>query len=213
VLVGRGLEILLGHALVRESEVHGLLALRALAEHHHRLRARQADEARQQIRTAGIDDEAPLRERPHEPRSRVYEHEVARQREVGTGADGRAVHTGNGRLVELPQLADERLHTDAQRLRGAPRFVAGLRRLHHRRRREVHARAERVARAREEQRAHVVVLARRAYGVDDPVAHLDRERVLRVGAVERDAADVVGADLVANHPILGLSSGGVSCWW
>ena len=32
------------------------------------------------------------------------------------------------------------------------------------------------------------------------VAHLDGERVLRLGAVEGDAADVVGADLVRGAP-------------
>ena len=55
-------------------------------------------------------------ERPHEPGRVVDEHEVAREREVRAGADGGAVHRGDRRLVELPELADERLHADAQRL-------------------------------------------------------------------------------------------------
>ena len=48
-------------AAVREPEVDGFGAGRALAEHHHRLGARQADEAGEQVRAARVGDESPLR--------------------------------------------------------------------------------------------------------------------------------------------------------
>ena len=94
----------------------------------------------------------------------VHEHEVAGEREVGAGADRRAVHRGDRRLVELPQLADERLHADAQRLgrrcasssRAPPAFatVDAVRSM---------PGAERVAGPGDEQRADVgIVAARRA---------------------------------------------------
>ena len=41
--------------------------------------------------------------------------------------------------------------------------------------------------------------ARGAHGVDDAVAHLDRERVLGVGTVERDSRDVVVTHVVVDH--------------
>ena len=127
----------------------------------------------------------------------MHEHEVAREREVRARPDRGAVHRGDRRLVELPELADERLHADAQRLGGGAGVEAGLARLRDRRRAEVHARAERVAVAGDEHAAHRRVGAELADRVDDAVAHLDRERVLRLGPVERDAADAVGARLDA----------------
>ena len=85
----------------------------------------------------------------HRKRVRVVdEHEVAREREVRAGADGDAVHRRDRRLVELPQLADERLHADAQRLGRCCGSKPGSAGLGDRRRREVHAGAERVARRR-----------------------------------------------------------------
>ena len=105
------------------------------------------------------------------------------------GPDRGAVDRGDRRLVELPQLADERLHADAQRLG---------------RRARVEARACRPAAtvdavrsmpaqnaspvAGDEQRPHRRVGPARADRVGDRVAHLGRQRVLRLGPVERDAA-------------------------
>ena len=98
----------------------------ALAEQDHRLRAREPDEAGEQVRAAGVDDEAPLVERPEELRLvGCDEHEVAREREVRAGADRGAVHRGDRRLVQLPELADERLDPDPQRLGGRAGVEAG----------------------------------------------------------------------------------------
>ena len=142
-------------AAVREPEIHGFGAGRALTEHHHRFGAWQADEPGQEVRATRVGDESPLGERPHEPRAWVHEHEVAREREVRAGSDRGTVHRGDGRLVELPQLADERLHAGAQRLRGRARVEARFPGLRDGRRREIHARAERVALGRDEHRAHL----------------------------------------------------------
>jgi hypothetical protein len=129
----------------------------------------------------------------------VDEHEVARQREVGAGPDGDAVHRRDRWLVELPQLPDERLHADAQRLRGGAAREALATGLRDRRRRQVHARAERVAGTGDQQGADVGVGATGAHRVDDLVAHLDREGVLGFRPIEGDAADVVGAGLDSDH--------------
>ena len=164
-------------ALVREAELDRFGTGRGLAEHHHRLGPRHADEAGEQVRAARVDDEPPLGERPHEARLRVHQHEVAHEREVRAGPDRGAVDRGDGRLVELPQLADERLHARPQRLGRRPGREAGLPRLRDGRRAEVHARAERVAGTGDEHRADGGVGTKRAHRVDDAVAHLDRERV------------------------------------
>ena len=74
---------------------------------------------------------------------------------------------------------------------------AGLARLRDGRRAEVHARAERVAVAGDQHRAHVRIGAELADRVDDAVAHRDGQRVLRLGPVEHDAADAVGVALDA----------------
>jgi hypothetical protein len=129
----------------------------------------------------------------------VYEYEVASQREVGAGTDGHAVDGRHRGLVELPQLPNERLNTDAQRFGGRARVEAFAARLGHGRRRQVHAGAERVTAAGDEQRPHVRVGAGSADGVDELIAHLDRERVLRLGSLERDAAHMIGAGLDAQH--------------
>ena len=188
-------------APVREPEVDGLGAGRAFAEHDHRLGAGQADQAGEEVRAARVGDESPLRERPDEPGARVHEHEVAHEREVRARSDRGAVHGRDRRLVELPELADERLHADAQRLGGGARVESRLARLRDRRRREIHARAERVALAGDEHGAHLRIGAELAYGLDDAVAHADRQRVLRFGTVEDDAADTVD---VALDPEVGL---------
>ena len=79
-------------------------------------------------------------------------------------------------------------------VRGVKPGLAGLR---DGRRGEVHARAERVALAGDEHRAHARVGAELADRVDDAVAHPDRQRVLRLGPVEHDAADAVDVALDA----------------
>ncbi len=129
----------------------------------------------------------------------VHEHEVTREREVRTRTNGDAVDRRHRRLVELPELPDERLHADAQRLRGGAGVETLPAGLGDRRRPEVHAGAEGVARARDQQRPDVGVGAGGPDRVDELVAHLDGERVLRLGALEGDAADVVGARLDAKH--------------
>ena len=53
-----------------------------LAEHDHRLRPRQPDEAGKEVRASGIHHEPPLVECPDELGFGRHEHEVARQREV-----------------------------------------------------------------------------------------------------------------------------------
>ena len=127
----------------------------------------------------------------------MHEHEVAREREMCTRADRRAVHGRDRRLVELPELADHRLHADAQRFGGAPRREAGLARLRDCRRAEIHPRAEGVTLGGDQYRAYLRIRAEIADRLDDAVAHPDRERVLRVGPVEHDATDPVG---IALHP-------------
>ena len=122
--------------------------------------------------------------------------EVAGEREVRARADRGAVHRGDRRLVHLPQLADERLHADAQRLGGGPRVEAGLARPARRStRRGPCPRRTRRRWPASEERPHRGIGAAGAQRVDDAVAHRDRERVLRVGPVERDAADAVVAGL------------------
>jgi hypothetical protein len=68
-----------------------------------------------------------------------------------------------------------------------------------RRRPEVHAGAEGVASPGDQQRPHVGIGACRSNCLDELIAHLDGECVLRLGPLERDAADVVGAGLDAQH--------------
>ena len=128
----------------------------------------------------------------------VHEHEVAREREVRARADRGAVHRRDRRLVELPQLADERLHADAQRLRGAAGREPGLGR--------ACATVDAVRSMPAQNASPVPVMQQRAHVVVGPARRAPRrrcasrisivERVLRVGPVERDAADAVGADLV-----------------
>ena len=84
------------------------------------------DEARQQIGTARVDDKSPLGERPDEPCPVTHQYEVAGQRQVCAGTDRSSVDRGHGRLVELPKLADERLHAGAESLARAARVEAGL---------------------------------------------------------------------------------------
>ena len=91
------------------------------------------------------------------------------------------------------------MYADAQRLRrraGVETLPAGL---GDRRRPQVHAGAEGIARPGDQQRPDVGVGARRPHRVDELVAHLDGQRVLRLGALEGDAANVVGARLDAKH--------------
>ena len=105
----------------------------------------------------------------------VHEHEVAREREVRARADRGAVHRGDRRLVELPQLADERLHADAQRLGGACGCRSpGSPALATVDADEVHARAERVAGAGDRATPRTSASARAARTASTMrVAHLD----------------------------------------
>ena len=193
-------EVVRRDAAVRQAGGDRVGAGHALAEHHHRLRPREADEPGEQVRPTRVDHEAPLRERPDESRLLVDEHEVARQREVSTRADGHAVHRGDRRLVELPEVAHERLDAHAQRLRRGAGVEALAARLRHRRRRQVHPGAERIGGAGDEHGADRRVGPGLAHGMHDRVAHLDGERVLGLGPVERDPADVVVAgDDVHGH--------------
>ncbi len=57
---------------------------------------------------------------------------------------------------------------------------------------EVHSRAEGVADAGDQYRAHLRVGAEIPHRVDDAVSHRDRERVLGVGPVEHDPPDPIG---------------------
>ena len=184
-------------ALVREPEIDGFGAGSSLSEHHHGLGARQPDEPRQEVRTARVGDEAPLRERPHEPATRVHEHEVARERQVRARADRRTVDRGDRRLVELPQFANEGLHARSERLGGAARRESRFAGLDDGRRAEVHPGAEGVARARDQHGPHLGIGAEITDRGDDAVAHRDRQRVLCLGPVEHDAPDAVGVALDA----------------
>ncbi len=118
---------------------------------------------------------------------------------MGTGADGRAVDGGHGRLVELPQLPDEGLDADAQRLAGRPGVEPVTAGATHGRLAQVHARAERVTHAGDEQGPHRVVGSGLAHAGDDVVAHLDAQGVLGLGSIQGEAGDVIVADLVADH--------------
>src|SRR5262245_38040256 len=125
----------------------------------------------------------------------MHEHEVAGERQVCTRAERGTVHRRDGWFVELPELANERLDAGSQRFRGQPRPEVGLTGLCDRRRRQVHAGAERVPFAGDEHRAHCGIGAELTNRVDNAVAHYRRECILRGWTVEDDTAHTVLIDL------------------
>ena len=105
---------------------------------------------------------------------------------MGARSDGRALDGGDGRLVQFPQFADEGLNTDAQRFGGRAWVEARLAGLRNRRRAEVHAGTEGVARRADQERTDGGIGPPGAHRVDNPVTHRDGEGMLRLGAIECD---------------------------
>ncbi len=190
-----------GQAAVGQAEVDRFGAHRPLAQHDHGLGSGQAHQAGEEVGTAGIDHQSPAGERPDELGLLAGEHEVTGEGQVRAGADGGAVDGSHGRLVELPELSDEGLDPDPERLARGPGvepFAAGAA---HGGLAEVHAGAERVAHPGDEEGPHVVVGAGLAHAGEDVVAHLDAQGVLGFGPVEGEVGDMVLADLVADHSV------------
>ena len=134
-----------GQAAVGQAEVDRFGARRPLAQHDHGLGPGQADQAGEEVGTAGVDHQSPAGEGPDELGLLAGEHEVTGEGQVRAGADGGAVDGGHGRLVELPELSDEGLDPDPERLARGPGvepFAAGAA---HGGLAEVHAGAEGVA--------------------------------------------------------------------
>ncbi len=197
---GRGQLVPGGHAPIGQAEPDRPGAVRTVSQHDHGFGPGQAHQPRQEIGPAGVDHQAPAGERPDEPGLLASQHEVAGQGQVGTGPDGRPVDGGDGGLVELPQLPDERLDPHPQGLTGVagvepgadrptpPWTVAGPCR-----RRRSH-RSPEMSRA-----ADLAVAPGLPHPGDDVVAHLDGQRVLGIGPVEDQPGDVVVPHVVADH--------------
>ena len=118
---------------------------------------------------------------------------------MGAGTDGRAVDGNHRWFVELPQLADDGLYADAQGLGGGAGVEPLAACLSDGRRPQVHPRAEGITGAREEGGPDSGIAARVADRGEEVVAHLDRQGVLRFGAVEGDGRDAVVTRCGADH--------------
>ncbi|MNS24824.1 hypothetical protein D3C72_567000 [compost metagenome] len=87
----------------------GLFGAQALAQHGQGLGASHADQAGQGPGAAGIRDQADLAEGLDEAGRAGRQHQVAGQRDVGTGAGSHAVHRADHRQRQVAQGAHQRV--------------------------------------------------------------------------------------------------------
>src|SRR6185369_2846097 len=106
------------------------------------LRLVEADVARQQERTAGVERDAAADEDLDEARVVRGDDQIARPGEVRAEAGGHAVHGGDDRLLEVPEGADDLLRRRHRVSRRARMWRRRRIALHGARAREVGARAE-----------------------------------------------------------------------
>ena len=92
-----------------EAPVCSLFAVQALRQQRKAARTRIADEARQEPCSAGIRNQPDTRKGLDEARFQAGNHDVAGERDVGSGAGGNAVHRRYDREGQGTQLAYQRI--------------------------------------------------------------------------------------------------------
>ncbi len=198
---GRGLEIALGLRargglqIFRRDERIGvadrvrLCGLQEIAGVEQTQRARRADQARQHPRSsARIGHQAAMREIPREARAVRDDTHVALAGEFRAHADGEAIDRADhwlGALQERPPLA-----LFLGRAAHAARFARDGREIG-----QIRARAERAARAGDDQHAHAIVFADLRDLFGEGAQHRIGHGVALFGAVDRQRADAVAIDL------------------
>ena len=192
-------------AAVGEAERHRFLAGRALAEHDHRLRLREPDEPREQVGATGVDDEPPLVERPEEPRvvgwTSTKSHASARCAPGPTAAPLTAATVGLSISQSSRMNAWTPTRSASAVVRGSNPGRPACETVDAER--SIPAQNASPVEVMQERRAPPGRPGRPGSASVMQVAHLDGERVLRLGAIEGDDAhpgagglDVDGHDVM-----------------
>ena len=189
-LLGLGGELILRHDPVQDVVFLGLLGREALAQQGDLQRLPLAHDPRQEVGRAAIGAEADMAIGQGEERIVGGDGQVAVQDQRQAEARGGALHRGQDRLVHAADLVDRlvRLHDPHLEAREMGLLVLGQRLVEAA---DVATRHEVRAGAADHHAAHRRVLLELRAVLDQQVAHLHRQRVQRLGPVERHPADAI----------------------
>src|SRR5437773_1529386 len=198
----RALEFRVGHGARDQAPVLRLARGQHAVGEVELHRTTQADEPRQEVRRRAVGRGRDLRVRHRELRRLRRDHQISRARQAQSAAGGDPVDGHDHRLVAATEARDGAVQVRRQLLdqRADTRQVLGEGT-------HVAAGAERLAAAGDDDAAHVRTLVEVDGGREQLASEPEVQRVVRVGAIERDGGDVRGAlddQVLEGH---GLSSG------
>ena len=185
--VGLRLELVRRHHAIDQPDPLRLARVDDVGGEHQLLRAREADAAREEVRAAGVGNQADPGEQLREAGPVGRHHEIARQGQVTPRARCRSVDHGDRGGAEASQRHDRAVDRLDPRLPFRRRHRIVPHQL------DVAARAEVLARAPDHHHPHARVIAESLQRGFEVMAHRHVQRVADLRPVQRDRGHAVRA--------------------